>query len=191
MLDYTSIQLEAACLQPLATAGMATIENRQVILFCHRVDGSEQRQEILLRINVLFPMSGQQDIFAFLQVQPRVNVRSFDVGQILMQYFRHGRSRHIGTFLGHARSVQITAGMFRVTHIHIRDDIHNAAICLFGQAFVKATVACLHMEDGNVQAFGTYHAQAGIGVAQHQHGIGLHLHHQFVALIYDITHCCT
>ncbi len=40
-----------------------------------------------------------------------------------------------------------------------------------------------------MQAFGTNHAQAGIGVAQHQNGVGLNLNHKLVALGNYIAHC--
>ena len=117
-----------------------------------------------------------------------MNVRCLDAVQVPVQHFRHGRARHVGAFLGHARGVQVTAGVFRIAQVHIGDDVHDAAVRLFGQAFVKAAVAGLHVEDGDVQALGPYHAQAGVGVAQHQHGIGLHLHHQLVALVDDVAH---
>ena len=60
--------------------------------------------------------------------------------------------------------------------------------CLLRQALVKAAVACLHMEDGDMQTFRTYHAQAGVRVSQHQHGIRFHLHNQLVAGVDNIPH---
>ena len=44
------------------------------------------------------------------------------------------------------------------------------------------------MEDGDVQALGPDDAQAAVGVAQHQHGIGPRGHHQLVALGNDVAH---
>ena len=78
--------------------------------------------------------------------------------------------------------------MLAVGHVHIADDVHDAAVGLLGQAFVLAAVAGLHVEDGDVQALGADDAEAAVGVAQHQHGIGLHLHHQLVALGDDVAH---
>ena len=119
--DHTAVQLETACLQPLTAAGVAAVEDGHVILRRHRVDGTKQGKEILLRVDVLLPVGGKQDIIAFPEVQTGVDVRSLDTVQILMQHFRHGRPRHIGALLGHTRSVQVTAGMFRVAHVHIGD----------------------------------------------------------------------
>ena len=44
------------------------------------------------------------------------------------------------------------------------------------------------MEDGDMQTFRAYHAQAGVRVSQHQHSIRFHLHHQLVAGVDNIPH---
>jgi len=78
--------------------------------------------------------------------------------------------------------------MLAVGHVDVGDDVHDAAVGLLGQALVFAAVAGLHVEDGDVQALGTNDAQAAVGVAQHQHGIGLGGDHQLVALGNDVAH---
>jgi len=40
--------------------------------------------------------------------------------------------------------------VFGVGHVHIADDVHDAAVGLFGQAFVLAAVASFHVEDWDV-----------------------------------------
>ena len=167
---------------------MATVEYGHIILFRHCVNRLEKGQEVLLRINVLFPVRGEQDVFPFLEMQSLMNVAGLYFGQILMQNFRHGRTRHIRTLLGNPRSVQVSAGMLRIAEVHIGNDVHNTAVGLLRQALVKAAVTCLHMEDGDMQTFCAYHAQAGVRVSQHQHGIRFHLHHQLVAGVDNITH---
>ena len=37
--------------------------------------------------------------------------------------------------------------MFGVGHVHVADDVHDAAVGLFGQAFVLAAVARFHVEN--------------------------------------------
>ena len=78
--------------------------------------------------------------------------------------------------------------MLGIGHVHIGDDVYDPAVRLLREALVLATVAGFHVEDRDVQALGTDHRQAGIRVAQHQHGIGLDLHHQLVALGDDVAH---
>ena len=78
--------------------------------------------------------------------------------------------------------------MFAVSQVHIADNVHNTAGSLLGKVLILAAVTCLHVEDGNMQALRTYHAQAGVGIAQDQHGIRLSLYHQLVRSINDVAH---
>ena len=59
--------------------------------------------------------------------------------------------------------------------------VHDAPVGLLGQALVKAAVARLHMEDGDMQALGGDGGQAGVGVSQNQQSVWLHLHHELIA----------
>lgn len=70
--------------------------------------------------------------------------------------------------------------MLRVSHIHITDDIHNTAVGLLRQTFVLATVSCLHVEDGDVQALSTNHRQAAVGITQYKYCIRLGLNHHLI-----------
>ncbi|MNL15546.1 hypothetical protein D3C87_1365370 [compost metagenome] len=53
--------------------------------------------------------------------------------------------------------------------------VHDAAVGFFGHALIEATVARFHVKDRNLAALGRNHREAAVGVAQHQHGFGLHL----------------
>ena len=105
-----------------------------------------------------------------------------------MEHFGHGAAGDVGALLGEAGVGQVAAGVLAVGHVDVGDDVHDAAVGLLGQALVLAPVAGLHVEDWDVQALGPDDAQAAVGVAQHQHGIGLGGHHQLVALGYDVAH---
>ena len=180
--NNTPIQLEATLLQPLAAPGVAGVQHRHVILRRHGVDRREQRTEILLRVDVFLPVGGEQNVFAFFEAEPGVNVACLDLRQILMQYLRHGAAHHEGALLRNARGVQIAPCVLGVAEVHIGGHIHNAAVRLLRQALVKAAVPGLHVEDRNVQPLGGDDGQAGIGIAQHQHGVRLDLLHEGVAL---------
>ena len=161
---------------------MAGVQHRQIILRRHGVDRREQRAEILLRVDVFLPVGGEQDVFSFFQPQPGVNVAGLDLRQILMQHLRHRAAHHEGALLRDACGVQIAPGVLGVAEVHIGGHIHNAAVRFFWQALVKAAVPGLHVEDRNVQPFGGDDGQAGIRIAQHQHGVRLDLLHEGVAL---------
>ena len=105
-----------------------------------------------------------------------------------MQHLGHRGTGHVGTLLRQAGVGQITAGMLGVGHVHIGDDVHDAAVGLLRQTLVLAAVTGLHVEDGNMQTLGPDDAQAAVGVAQHQHGVRLDGDHQLVALRDDVAH---
>ena len=69
VLDDALIQLEATCLKTLAATGMATVENRHVVLLGHFVDGIEKRKEVLLRVDVLFAVGGKKNVLLPFQVE--------------------------------------------------------------------------------------------------------------------------
>ncbi len=111
VLDDARIQLKSGGLETLARARMATVQNRHIVLNSHGVDGVEQRQEVLLCVNVLFAVSAQQDVPALLQAQPLMNIRSLYLSQVLVQHLGHRRTGHVGTLLGQATICQIPPSM--------------------------------------------------------------------------------
>ena len=48
---------------------MTTVKYGHVIFLGHSVNRAEKGQEVLLRVNVLFPVRGKQDVFTFLEMQ--------------------------------------------------------------------------------------------------------------------------
>ncbi len=107
---------------------------------------------------------------------------------VLVQDLGHGAAGDVGALLGEAGVGQIATGVLAVGHVDVGDDVHDAAVGLLGQALVLAAVARLHVEDGDVQALGTNDAEAAVGIAQDEDGIGPRLDHQLVALGNDIAH---
>ena len=84
MLDHTLVQLETTLFQTLSAAGMAGVQNRHIVLFCHFIDCSEQRIEVFLGVDIFFPMGRKQNIFTLFQSQTSMNVGCFDFVQILV-----------------------------------------------------------------------------------------------------------
>ena len=188
MLDHPLVQLESGLLQPLFAPGMAAVQHGHIILLRHFVDGRKEAYKVLLRVDVLLPVGGKQNVLALFQSQAGVDVAGFDFLQILVEHFGHGAAGDVGALLGQAVLRQVTAGVLRVAQVHIGDNVHDTTVGLLRQALVFAAVARLHMEDGNVQPLGADDAEAGVGVPQHQHGVGLQLRHQIVAFGDDVPH---
>ena len=188
MLDHPLVQLEAGLLQTLFAAGMAAVQHGHVVLLRHFIDGSKEAYEVLLRVDVLLPVGGEQNVLALFQSQAGVDIAGLDFLQVLVEHFGHGAAGDVGALLGQAVLRQVTAGVLRVAQVHIGDNVHNAAVGLLRKALVLAAVAGFHVEDGDVQPLGPDDAEAGVGVPQHQHGVGLQLRHQIVAFGDDVPH---
>ena len=188
VLDHPLVQPETGLLQTLFAAGMAAVQHGHVVLFRHFIDGRKEAYEVLLRVNILLPVGGKQNVLALFQSQAGVDIAGLDFLQVLVEHFGHGAAGDVGALLGQAVLRQVPPGVFGVAQVHIGDDVHNAAVGLLRQALVLAAVAGLHMEDGDVQPLGADDAEAGVGVPQHQHGVGLQFHHQVVAFGDDVPH---
>ena len=186
--DHPAVQLETGLLQTLFAPGMAAVQHRHIVLLRHFVDGSEEAHEILLCVDVLLPVGGEKDVPTLFQPQAGVDIAGLDFRKVLVEHFGHGAAGDVGALLGQAVLRQVAAGVLRVAQVHIGNNVHDAAVGLLWQALVLAAVAGLHMENWDVQPLGPDDAEAGVGVPQHQHGIGLQLRHQVVAFGNDVAH---
>ena len=160
VLDDALIQLKAAGSKAVARAGVARVEDGHVVLLRHPVDGGEEREEVLLRVDVLLSVGGEQDIPALLQAETAVDVARLDFGKVVVEYLGHGRAGHVSALLGQPAVGQITPRVLGVGHVHVADDVHDAAVRFLRKALVLAAVAGLHVEDGDVQTLCSYHTQA-------------------------------
>ena len=78
VLDHPLVQLEAGLLQTLFAAGMAAVQHGHIVLFRHLVDGSKEAYEVLLRVDVLLPVGGEQNVLALFQPQAGVDIACLD-----------------------------------------------------------------------------------------------------------------
>ena len=188
MPNHARIQNKAARLQPLPGARVAAVEDGHIILRRHLVDCIEERQEVLFRVEVLLAVGAQEDVLALFEVEASVDVAGLDLGEVVVQHLGHRRAGHVSALLRQSAVRQIAARVLGIGHIDIGDNVDNAAVRLLRQALVLAAVAGLHVEDRDVQPLRADDAEAAVRVAQHQHRIGLDLHHQLVTLRDDIAH---
>ena len=79
---------------------MATVEDGHVVLFRHLVDSSEEGEEVLLRVDIFLAMGGQENVLAFLQAEALVDIAGLDLGEVVVEDFRHGGPCDIGALLG-------------------------------------------------------------------------------------------
>lgn len=134
---------------------MAGIQNRHIIPLRHFVDGVKQRKEILLGVDVFLTIGGKEDISSLFQPQSLMNFRRFYLCKIMMQHLCHRGASYIGVLLRQPAICNISSGVFRVCHVDIRNDVHNAAVGFFRQALILAAVSGFHVEDRNMQTLCT------------------------------------
>ena len=182
-----AVELETTRLESVAAAGVAAVENGHVVLLCHLVYGIEEGEEILLCVDVFFAVGREEDVFAFLQTKTLMNIAGFYFFEVLVEHLCHGRAGDVGALAGQAAFGEVAAGVLAVCQVHVGDNIDDAAVGLLGQALVFAAVARFHVEDGDVEALGADNAQAGVGVAEHEHSIGPRLREEFVGAVDDVA----
>ena len=185
--DHARVELEAAGLKAFARAGMAAVKDRHVVFRRQGVDGGEEAAEVFLGVDVLLAVRREEDVLAFLEAEAYVDVAGLDVGEIAVENFGHGRTGHVGAFLGQAAVGEVAARMLRVAEVYVGDDVDDAAVCLLGEAFVLAAVAGFHVEDGDVEALGGDGRQARVRVAQNEERVGLRGDHELVRAVDDVA----
>ena len=83
-------------------------------------------------------------------------VRCFYLLEILVEYLCHGRTSYVCAFLRKSAVCKIATCVLAICHVYIGYNIDNAAVGLFWEAFVFASVSSLHVEDRNMQTLRTY-----------------------------------
>ena len=76
-----------------------------------------------------------------------MNIAGFNLLQVGMKDFCHGGTRNIGPFFGQTTFGKVSPGVFRLRHIDIGDNIHNATVRFFRQTFILAAVTSFHMKN--------------------------------------------
>ncbi len=166
---------------------MTTVEDGHVVLLRHLVDSSEEGEEVFLRVNVFLAVGGQENVLAFFQAEALMNIAGLDIGEVVVEDFRHGGSCDIGALLGQTAVGEVSSCVLRVGHVHVRDDIDDTTVGLLGQALVLAAVAGLHVENGDMESLCSDDAEAAIGVAKDQYAVGLVLGKEFIGAVDDVA----
>ena len=166
---------------------MATVEDGHIVLLRHLVDSSEEGEEVFLRVDIFLTVGGEENVLTFFQAKALVNVAGLDIGEVVVENFRHGGSCDIGALLGQTAVGEVSSCVLRIGHIHVGDDIDDTAVGLLGQALVLATVAGLHVKNGDMESLGSDNAEAAVGIAKDQYAVGLGLGEELVGAVDDVA----
>ena len=116
-----------------------------------------------------------------------MDVAGLDIGEVVVEDFRHGGSCDIGALLRQTAVGEVSSCVLRVGHVHVGDDIDDTAVGLLGQALVLAAVAGLHVKNGDMESLGSDNAEAAVGVAKNQYAVGLGLGKELVGAVDDVA----
>ena len=128
VLNHALVELEARGGKSVTAARVATVQNRHVVLFGHFIDGGKEAREVFLGVDVFFAVGAEQNVLALFEAEAGVNVARFDLCEVLVQNFGHGAAGHVRAFLGQAAVSEVAASVFGIGHVHIADDVHDAAV---------------------------------------------------------------
>lgn len=184
---YQGMQSEARLLQALARARVAAVQDGLPVFLGEGVNGTEERAEARVIVNVLLAVDGEQEVAARLEAELAKDARVVNLPEVRTQHLGHGRPRHERALWGASRVLEPAACVLGVGEVHVRDDVDDSAVRLLGEALVAAAVARLHVEDRNVEALRGDGGEAGVGVAQHEQRIGLYPGHQLVRAFDDVA----
>lgn len=185
---HERVKLGAALLDAPARPRVHAVEHGHPVLLCQRVHGVDHAREVGLVVDVLLAVRRQQDVAPRLQALAREHVGSLDTPPVGLQHLAHGRAHHERARRVAAHGGEVAARVLGVAEVHVAHRVHDAAVDLLGEVLVEAAVACLHVEDRDLEALSRYSAQAGVGVAEDQQGVWPDLSHELVALLEHVPH---
>src|SRR5690554_6628931 len=177
---HALVKLHAHGIYPFLGAGVGGDNHRVAVLFCHRVQGVDQGQEVSVGIHVLFPVGAHHKELVLFQTQTFQYVRRLNAFTEVIQHFKHGAAGFDHTVRRQAFAQQVIPGDGAVGQVDVCRVVHNAAVDLLRHPHIKAAVAGFHVEGGNLAALGGNHRHAAVGIAQYQQGFRLNVGQHFV-----------
>ena len=144
--------------------------------------------EVFRIVDVLAAMRRHQDVVLRLQLEPLQDVARLDLGREGPHGLEGGIAGDDDLRWMDAFAQQVLAVIAVVRQQDVADVIDQDAVALFRHAAVPCPQSRFHVENLDAAMRRRQHAEAAIGVAQDQQGIGLHLFHQGVRLADDVGH---
>ena len=80
--DDALIKLEAALVKSVSASRMAGVENGHIVLFCDAVDGTEEREEVLLGIDIFLSVCREEYVPFLLKSEACQNIRRINLVKI-------------------------------------------------------------------------------------------------------------
>ena len=94
-------------------------------------------------------------------------------GSVVLQHLAHGRTGLDDRLGPQSLGEQVAPGMLGERHVDVAQVVDDLAVEFLRDPLVEAAVAGLHVEDRDLPALRRNDAEAGVGVAVEQQGVGL------------------
>src|SRR5258708_33670558 len=106
----------------------------------------QQIVEAMWVVDILLTMCADQEIFILPKFQFPQYPRFSDLWHVMIQNFTHRRAGFDHGFRTHAFRKEIPASVLRIRQIDIADVVDNPAVYFLRDAFVKTSIARLHVK---------------------------------------------
>ena len=132
-------------------------------------------------------MRRKKNILTLLQTKTLMNITSLNLSKILVEHLCHRRTCNISSFTWKTTLCKIATCMLWICKVHIWDNIYDATVGLFWEAFVLTTITCLHVEDRDVKTLSTNNTQTTVCITQNENCIRPSSYHKHIWCIYNVT----
>ena len=146
-------------------------DHRQGVGVGQAVEHATEPGELFGKVDVLLAMRTDDEVFPLLQSESLEHVAPLDLRQVVVEHLVH-RAAGLDDAVGRqALAEQILARNAAVGKVDVGDVVDDLAVDLLGHPLVEAAIARLHVEDGDLLPLGRDRGQAGVRIAEDEHGV--------------------
>src|SRR5688572_10105501 len=130
------------------------------------VDHSNEPSKRSVAVDVLLSMRADNEVLLPLQLQPRENIRGFDLWAIVAENFEHRTTGLDHEIRRESLPQQVFSRNRAVREIHIGSMIDDPTIGLFRHSLIETTIAGLHVKNGALAPLRRNDRKAAVDIPQ-------------------------
>ena len=157
---------KAALLDELPAPRVRRVDDGQAIAFSNAVNSVHEAQKVRFIVDVLLAVRGEQEILLRREPEACEHVARRNLFLVRLEHFPHRRACNEHRLTVDALRQEIPPRVFRVWQVDVGDVVDNRAVHHFRNVPVPATVACLHMKNGNLKPLCRNRGQRGVRVTE-------------------------
>ena len=138
---------------------------------CTAIRQSSSCESRRRRVDVLLPVRGDQEVAARLRPSRARTSEASICGRKCSSTSRMGEPVSMIRRGCRPSAEQVPSGVLGVDEVEVGHVVDEPAVGLLRDVLVEAAVARLHVVDGDPHPLGHHRGDAGVGVAEHEHGV--------------------